>query len=114
MKNNVLIKGILVLIVLAVLSLGFTGCGTTIITTTPTYPTTGTVYIVVYGWDFYNLYMDYAQKSSGVTSGTYVLYNVPIGSHFFEAEDTWGWSWGYDYATQYIYSGVNYVYLYPY
>ena len=112
MKKNNIMKGVLLLIVLAVLFLGFTGCGTTIITTIPT--TTGTVYIIVYGWDFYDLYMDYALKYWGATSGTYVLYNVPIGSHFFEAEDTWGWSWGYDFTTQYIYSGVNYVYLYPY
>ena len=107
MKKNRIMKAILLLIVLAVLTVGFTGCG-------GTFTTTGTVYIVVYGWDYYNLYMDYAQQSWAVTSGTYVLYNVPIGSHFFEAEDTWGWSWGYDYVTQYIYSGVNYVYLYPY
>ena len=107
MKKSVLIKGILVLIAIALLTVGFTGCVTVI-------ATTGTVYIVVYGWDFYNLYMNYAQQSSGVTSGTYVLYNVPIGSHFFEAEDTWGWWWGYDSITQYISAGVNYVYLYPY
>jgi len=111
LKKDRIMKGVLLLIVLAVLSMGFTGCGTTIITTIPT---TGTVYIVVYGWDFYDLYMDYVLKYWGGTSGTYVLYNVPIGSHFFEAEDTWGWSWGYDFTTQYIYSGVNYVYLYPY
>jgi hypothetical protein len=111
-KKNTIMKGVLLLIVLAVLSMGFTGCGTTTIITT--IPTTGTVYIIVYGWDFYDLYMDYALKYWGATSGTYVLNNVPIGSHFFEAEDTWGWSWGYDFTTQYIYSGVNYVYLYPY
>ena len=107
MKKNVLIKGILVLIAIALLTMGFTGCGTII-------ATTGTVYIVVYGWDFYDLYMDYSLRYWGATSGTYVLYNVPIGSHFFEAEDTWGWLWGYDSITQYISAGVNYVYLYPY
>ena len=107
MKKNVLIKGILVLVVIAFLSLAFTGCYNL-----P--PTTGTVYIVIYGWDFYDLYMDYVLKYWGGTSGTYVIYNVPIGSHFFEAEDTWGWLWGYDNTTQYIHAGVNYVYLYPY
>jgi len=74
-KNNIM-KGVLLLIVLAVLFLGFTGCGTTTIITTT--PTTGTVYIIVYGWDFYDLYMDYVLQRWGVTSGTYVLYNVPI------------------------------------
>jgi len=109
MKKNVLIKGILVLVVIAFLSLAFTGCYNG-----PLPPTTGTVYIVIYGWDFYDLYMDYVLRYWGGTSGTYVIYNVPIGSHFFEAEDTWGWLWGYDSITQYISAGVNYVYLYPF
>ena len=108
MKNNVLMKGILVLIVLAVLTLGFGGCGASIII-----PTTGTVYIVVYGGWSYNLYMDYIQKYWTVSSGTYILYNVAIGNHFFETIDTWGWTWGYDSITQYITAGVNYVYLWP-
>ena len=115
MKKNVLIKSILVLVVIALLTIGFTGCAPTYPTypTYPTTPTTGTVYIVVYGGWSYNLYMDYIQKYWTVPSGTYVLYNVAIGNHFFEAIDTWGWSWGYDSITQYITAGVNYVYLWP-
>jgi len=54
MKKNVLIKGILVLIVISLLAMGFTGCVTV-------YPTTGTVYIVVSGTWYYNIYMDYNQ-----------------------------------------------------
>ena len=106
MKKNVLIKGILLLIVIALLTMGFTGCGAVI-------ATTGTVYIVVTGTWFYDLEMDYSVKFWGVAPGTYVLYNVPIGTHFFEATDTWGWSWGYSWATQYISAGVNYVFLNP-
>jgi len=106
MKKNVLIKGVLVLVVIAFLSLAFTGCYT------PP-PTTGTVYLVVSGWWWYNLYMDSNQKFWGVLSGTYVLYNVPIGNHYFEAIDTLGSWWGYYGITQYISAGVNYVYLYP-
>ncbi len=106
MKKNVLVKGILVLVVIAFLSLAFTGC-------VPTYPTTGTVYIVVSGSWYYNIWMDYTQKFSGVAPGTYVLYNVPIGNHFFEAIDVDGYWWGYYYVTRYIHAGVNYVYLYP-
>ena len=106
MKKNALIKGILVLLVITLLAIGFTGCGTII-------PTTGTVYLVVSGWWWYNLYMDYNQKYWGVTSGTYILYNVPIGSHYFEAIDTAGSWWGYDGYYQYITAGTNYVYLYP-
>ena len=106
MKKNVLIKGILVLVVIAFLSLAFTGCYT------PP-PTTGTVYIVVTGGWWYNIYMDYNQKFWSAAPGTYTLFNVPIGSHYFEAIDTMGWLWGYHGVTQYIYAGVNYVYLYP-
>ena len=111
MKKNVLIKGILILLAIALLTIGFTGCGTTY----PTYPTTGTVYIVIYGWDYYNVYMDYSQIGWSKPSGTYAMsYGVSIGNHFFQAYDTWGSYWGYDSVTQYIHAGVNYVYLYPY
>jgi len=111
MKKSVLIKSILVLVVVALLTMGFTGCGTTY----PTYPTTGTVYIVIYGWDYYNLYMDYSQIGWSKPAGTYLITpDVPIGNHFFQARDTWGSYYGYDSVTQYIHSGVNYVYLYPY
>ncbi len=109
MKNNVLMKGILVLIVIALLTIGFTGCAPTY----PTYPTTGTVYIVVSGTWYYNIYMDYNLKYSNVASGNGTLTNVPIGYHFFQAIDTWGASYGYDSVTKYITAGVNYVYLYP-
>jgi len=104
-KKNRIIKGILLLIVLAVLSMGFTGCGALL---------TGTVYVYVSagGWA-HDIYMDYVQQFNNIYTGTYVLYNVPIGNHFFEAIDDWGWSYGYDSVTQYIHAGNNYVYLYP-
>jgi len=108
MKKNILIKGILLLIVISLMGIGLTGC----VTVTPT-PTTGTVYIIVTGGWFYNLYIDYTQYFGAVAQGTYTVFNVPIGSHFFEAEHTWGWIWGYASVTQYISAGANYVYLYP-
>ena len=108
MKKSVLIKGILLLVVVALLAIGFTGC-----VPTP-YPTTGTVYLVVTGTWTYHLYMDYNLKFSSASQGTYALYNVPIGNHFFEAIDTWGWTLGYDSFNKYITAGTNYVYLYPY
>ena len=110
MKKNTIMKGILLLIVLAVLTLGFGGCGASIIIPITT---TGTVYLVISGVWWYDLYMDYTQKYWGVTSGTYVLYNVPIGNHYFEAIDTAGWWFGSHGITQYITAGVNYVYLNP-
>jgi hypothetical protein len=64
------------------------------------------------GW-YYDLKMDYSIQYSGVSPGTYVLNNVPIGNHFFEAVDNWGWDWGYDSSYQYIHAGINYVNLYP-
>jgi uncharacterized protein YceK len=106
MKKNVLIKGILVLLIITLLAIGFTGCGTV-------YPTTGTVYMLVTGTYWYDLYMDYSGKYWTVLPGTYILDNVPIGNHFFEAIDIDGAWWGYDGFYQYITAGVNYVYLYP-
>jgi len=108
MKANIIKKGILILVVVSFLAIGFTGCTITF------FPTTGTVYITVVGDWWYNIYMDYQEKYSNVTGGTYVvLYNIPVGDHFFEAIDTAG-SWlGYDSVTQYIHRGVNNVYLYP-
>ena len=103
MRKNVLIKGILVLVAITLFALVLVGC----------VPTTGTVYLVVGGYYYYNLYMDYIPQFYGVAPGTYVIYNVPIGNHFFEAIDIDGSWWGYDYVTQYITFGVNYVYLYP-
>ena len=107
MKKNVLVKGILLLIVVSILAIGFTGCVTVI-------PTTGTVYLVVSGSYYYDLYMDYNQYFNDKIQGTYVINNVSIGNHFFEAVDYWGSFWGYDSVNQYIGAGVNYVYLYPY
>jgi uncharacterized protein YceK len=110
MKKNVLIKGILVLLIIALLTIGFSGCGTVI----PPPVTTGTVYLVIGGYYWYDLYMDYTPQYYAVHwNGTYVLYNVPIGNHFFEAIDIDGSGWGYDSLYQYIYAGNNWVYLYP-
>jgi hypothetical protein len=98
MKKNVLIKGILVLVVLALLTVGFTGCGSIYLT--------GTVYVYTDSYDYYYIYMDNVwQGESYYTSSYTVIYNVPVGYHTFSAS---GWSWsGSKY--QYISSGSNYV-----
>ena len=103
MNKNRIMKGILLLIVLAVLSVGFTGCGTTIIITTPA---TGTVYVITDSWDDYDIYMDTVyQGYSYYTSSYFVIYNVPVGYHTFSAD-----GWWYDGSKyQYISSGTNYV-----
>ncbi|MBA7514587.1 hypothetical protein ES705_06619 [subsurface metagenome] len=99
MKKNVLIKSILLLVVVALLAIGFTGCGAII-------PTTGTVYVYTDSWDDYDIYMDGIYRGySFYTSSYFVIYNVPVGYHTFFAD---GWTWdGSKY--QYIYSGTNYV-----
>jgi len=107
MKKNVLIKGILLLVVVSILAIGFTGCAPM------PYPTTGTVYLVVSGPYLYDLYADDDQYFNNVYQGTHAITNVPTGNHFFEAVHYLYWEWGYDSVYQYIHSGANYVYLYP-
>ena len=108
MKNNVLIKGVLVLIVIALLAMGFTGCGATYIA----YPATGTVYVWTDSYDDYTIKMDSVYQGYSYYSSSYVvIYNVPVGYHTFSAN---GWFW-YGSQTQYISSGPNYVDIYtPY
>ena len=106
MNKNRIMKGILLLIVLAVLSVGFTGCGALIII-----PTTGTVYVYTDSYDDYDIYMDGSyQGHSYYTSSYFPIYNVPVGYHTFGAD-----GWWYDGSKyQYISSGTNYVTIYTY
>ncbi len=107
MKNNALIKGVLLLIVIALLTIGFTGCASTYVT----YPTTGTVYVYTDSYDYYYIYMDNVyQGYSYYTSSYTVIYNVPVGYHTFEASG----NWYYGSTPQYIYSGTNSVTIYTY
>lgn len=107
MKKNVLIKGILVLIILTVLSMGFTGCGAVI-------ATTGTVYITIANDNYwYNIYIGGVWQTLTDGSGNSTIYNVPIGTHLFEAYDTSWWHL-YGYKWQYIHAGANYVTIYTY
>jgi len=101
MRKNVLIKGILVLVIIALLSIGFVGC-------VPTYPTTGTVYISIANDNYwYDIYIDGVWWGETNWSGNKTLYNVPLGYHYFQAYDTSGWY--YDSLYQTIYAGTNYV-----
>jgi len=111
MKKNVLIKGILVLIVIALLTMGFTGCGALV----P--PTTGTVIITIQGsYTFYNynIYLDNWLSWIGTTwGGTFTATNITPGWHTFYADDsTWNWYW--DSSTVYVTAGqTSYLTLYP-
>lgn len=104
-------KGFLAILIVAILSLGFTGC----VEIVPVPPTnTGTVKIEVYGSYEYDLRMDDNIEFSDVLSGTYTLYNVQAGYHDFEAIDVMGESFGYDYDRKYVSAGTTtFVYLYP-
>ena len=112
MKKNVLIKGILLLIILAVLTLGFGGCGTVIII-----PTTGTVVITIQGsytYYNYNVYLGSWFNKIGVTSGgAFTATNITPGWHTFYVKDTF-WNYFYDYATVWVTAGqTSYLALYP-
>jgi len=111
MKKNVLIKGILVLVVLALLTVGFTGCSGYYPYPTPTPTLTGTVYVYTDSYDDYDIYMDNVYQTYSYYSSSYVvLYNVPIGYHTFSASGYWYYGSQY----QYISSGTNYVDIYTY
>ena len=107
MKKNTIMKGVLILIVLAVLSMGFTGCGTTIISTTPTYYAS---YIYIDSWDgiYGDIYLDgswigYLYPWSYVTA-----YNVSYGLH---TVSVYPWGWYANYSITVSYAGQSF-YIY--
>jgi len=111
MKKNALIKGILILLAIALLTIGFTGCGTII-------PTTGTVVITIAGYYTYynyNVYLDSWYNQIGITSGgTFIATGITPGSHTFYVDDT-VWYYYYDYGTVWVTAGqTTYLVLYPY
>ena len=107
MNKNRIMQGILLLIVLAVLSMGFTGCGA--ITAT-----TGTVYLTIANDNYwYDIYIDGIWQNVTNGYGNLTITNVPIGNHLFEAYDT-SWLSLYGYKWQYIHAGANYVTIYTY
>ena len=110
MKKNVLIKGILLLVVITFLLLGFTGC----LSIAPPTPTTGTVYITIAGmWSggTHDIYMD-GYYFGTTSTASYTIPNVTPGLHTFEVGQN---VWGSYYAskTVNIHTGSNYVTLYP-
>jgi len=108
MKKNVLTKGILVLVVIALLAIGFTGCGTVI-----PICTTATVNITTPNdsWWYY-IYIDGTYWDTTNSSGNITLYGVPTGYHSFYAVSTDYMYSGYAYPT--IVCGVNNVPIYTY
>ena len=79
MKKNVLIKGILVLVVIALLTIGFTGCFCDVATVNITIPDHKYVY---------QIYIDEVLWGSTDSLGNLTLYDVPKGQHVFDATST--------------------------
>ena len=105
MKNNVLIKGILLLIVLAVLSLGFTGCETTIISTTPTYYASK-IYIESWNGIYGDIYLDGTYLGYLYPYGYVTAYNVSYGSHTVSVYQL-GYFWA-NYSIPVSYTGQSF------
>ena len=117
MKKNILTRGILLLILVALLAIGFTGCGSV-------YPTTGTVVIYIsgsYTGYNYNIYLDgsvtsftpYGSYLGTTWGGTFTATNITPGYHTFKAVDS-AWNWYWDADSVYVTAGgTSYVYLSP-
>ena len=101
MKKNVLIRGVLVLLIIAVLTIGLTGCGTIIPCTT------GTLIININDNYTYWVYIDGNYWGMTNSYGDITLYNVPLGYHTIYVESTDYWCDGTVYPT--IYCGINNV-----
>jgi hypothetical protein len=101
MKNNVLVKGILLLIVLAVLTMGIAGCGTTIISTTPTYYASR---IYIESWDgiYGDVYLDSSWIGYLYPWNYVTAYNVSYGSHTVSVYQS---GWWYYYTINVSYTG---------
>ena len=111
MKKSVLTKGILVLVVIALLAIGLTGCGTII-------PTTGTVVITIGGYyTYYNydVYLDSWYNQIGITSGgTFIATLITPGLHTFYVEDTY-YNYYWESDSVWVTAGqTSYLTLYPY
>jgi hypothetical protein len=84
MKKNVLIKGILILLAIALLTIGFSGCSIII----PPSCTTGTVNINIDDNYEYDIWIDGMYWDTTNWFGDLTLYNVPIGNHTIYVEST--------------------------
>jgi len=86
-NKKIIMKGILLLIVIALLTIGFTGCGVVI-------TTFGTVYVTVSVPGYYDIYIDGIPQGTTNSWGNLTITGVPMGSHIFEAD---GYYYGYSY-----------------
>ncbi len=110
MKKNVLVKGILVLVVVALLAIGFTGCAPI-----PIVPLTGTLYITIGGWYPYYTYDIYLNSVyyGYTSSASFTITNITPGWYTLGAYEYWT-NWPWDSISIYISAGANYVTISPY
>jgi len=105
-KSTLFKKGILIIIIIAILGL-FAGCTVFLV---PNTGQTGTVYINISNSEwYYDIYLDSYGNYLGTTNiyGQKTFYNIPTGYRTFYAEDDTGLYSGQ--RTQYIHSGTNQV-----
>jgi len=113
MKRISFTKVVLIVLAIALLGFGLTGCNVNLGPVIPPISTTGTVKLVVTGTNSYDLTLDGVTIFSNAQPGTYTIPKVPIGNRSFEAIDVRGYNYGYDSVTLYISTGTNNVYLSP-
>jgi hypothetical protein len=112
MKKSVLRKGIVLLLVIALLTIGFSGCGTVIPPLTGTVDITVTSAIIlgkiIIPIDYtYDIYMDGNPIGTTNNSWNLTIVNVPVGWHTFEASSNFGP--GHGSTGKNISSGINHV-----
>lgn len=107
MKKNILIRGILLLVVVALLTIGITGCEPIIPIPLPC--TTGTLSININDNYTYQVYIDEVLWGTSDWNGDITLNNVPLGYHTIYVQSTAFpyYCQGNAYPT--INCGVNYV-----
>ena len=105
MRKNILIRGILLLVVVALLTIGLTGC-------TPVVPSiTGTLNIDIADNYTYQVYIDDVLWGTTNWNGDITLNNVPLGYHTIYVQSTAFPYYCMGNAETTINVGINNVYI---
>jgi len=107
MRKNILIRGNLLLVVVALLTIGLTGCDPV----TPTPSMTGTLNIDIDDNDTYQVYIDDVLWGTTNWNGDITLNNVPLGYHTIYVQSTAFPYYCMGNADTTINVGINNVYI---
>ena len=107
MRKNILIRGILLLVVVALLTIGLTGCDPII----PIPSMTGTLNIDIDDNDTYQVYIDDVLWGTTNWNGDITLNNVPLGYHTIYVQSTAFPYYCMGNADTTINVGINNVYI---